>query len=465
MMLVSLLVLHAAHAGLRVQPDAPPVALGGDRFAFGEVELNVLPAVILSVEPGALPPAGAEHLGGPSWRVPVADPAAAVALALRLDAQPGLSAFPDVMLERTVAAFDDPLREGQWYLDHLDMEPLYARSLGDPAIRVAVIDSGIDARHADLIDGVADPYDAFDDDDDPAPEPGAYCYDGSNDICDEHGTAVSGVVAARANNGVGMVGLCPQCTLIPIKLLGEGAGALGADIAAFEHAIAADAAVINNSWGYTRPVEVPQVLADVIARAATEPRGGKGALVVFAAGNDDREVGMGELQALDSVLCVTATDSYGRYTNYTNYGEPVDLAAPSATVSITPNGGTTTTFGGTSAAAPVVSGLAGWALSVDPSLDAAGLRALLLDTARPSPLVTHDPETGHHPYYGYGEVDPAALLAALDGDPGDADPAPDPHAEAEDEAAKGGCAAAPVGGAAALLALVGVGAAVGRRRP
>ncbi len=465
MMLVFLFALHAADAGLRVQPAAPPVPVGGDRYAFGDVELDVLPAVILSVGPGATPPAGAQHLGGVSWRVAVEDPAAAVALALTLDRSPGIVAFPDVILERTVASFDDPLREGQWYLDHLDMEPLYARSLGDPAVRIAVIDSGIDARHPDLIDGVADPYDAFDDDDDPAPEPGAYCYDGSDDICDEHGTAVSGVVAARANNGVGMVGLCPQCTLVPIKLLGDGAGALGADVAAFEHAIAADAAVINNSWGYTRPVDVPQVLADVIARAATEPRDGKGALVVFAAGNDDREVGAGELQALDSVLCVTATDSYGRYTNYTNYGGPVDLAAPSATVSITPEGGSTTTFGGTSAAAPVVSGLAGWALSVDPSLDAASLRGLLLDTARPSPLVTHDPETGHHPYYGYGEVDPAAILAALDGgDPdavADADPAPEAGSKGEE---RGGCGAVPAQRALPWLALLGVGAALGRRR-
>ena len=109
---------------------------------------------------------------------------------------------------------------------------------------------------------------------------------------------------------------------------------------------------------------------------------------------------------------MTATDSYGRYTNYTNYGEPVDIAAPSATVSIAPDNGSTTTFGGTSAAAPVVSGLAGWALSLRPELTADALREVLLDTARPSPLVTHD-ERGHHPYYGYGEVDPAALLSAL----------------------------------------------------
>jgi subtilisin family serine protease len=74
---------------------------------------------------------------------------------------------------------------------------------------------------------------------------------------------------------------------------------LAADIAAFEHAIAADVGVINNSWGYTRPVRAPAPLAAVIRRAQTEPRGGKGALVVFAAGNDDRALRDDELTGLD----------------------------------------------------------------------------------------------------------------------------------------------------------------------
>ena len=453
-MLVALPVLLStvALAGGGLRLDAAPVRLGPGRYAFSGVALDVLPGVLLRADGDAAVPAGARPLGGPSWLLAVEDADAAVALALQLDRRPGLTAFPDVRLERRRASDGDPLREGQWYLDHLDIAPLHAVSMGSAEVRVAVIDSGIDVDHPDLSAAVWMPYDAHGDDDDPSPDPGEYCFDGRDDICDEHGTAVAGVMVARADNGVGMVGLCPACTLVPIKLLGDGAGAASADIAAFEHAIAQDVGVINNSWGYTRPVAVPGVLADVIERAAVEPRGGRGALVVFAAGNDDREVEPDELQALDTVLCVTATDSYGRYTNYTNYGEPVDIAAPSATVSIAPDNGSTTTFGGTSAAAPVVSGLAGWALSLRPELTADALREVLLDTARPSPLVTHD-ERGHHPYYGYGEVDPAALLSAL-------------QAPAEPVAgeAAGGCSSAGRLGASGVGLVLGLGLVAGRRR-
>jgi serine protease len=293
----------------------------------------------------------------------------------------------------------------------IGMAPLFEVSLGDPAVRVAVLDSGIDIAHADLAAAIVDPYDAFDDDDDPSPNPGEFCNGPGDGICDEHGTAVSGIIAARADNGEGIVGLCAACTLVPIKLLGDGGGALSGDIAAFEHAIEADAAVINNSWGFIDPTTVPVPLADVIHRAATEPRGGLGAVVIFAAGNDDRELGNDEMEALPDVLCVGATDIYGAPTAYTNTGDALDVAAPSATYSTAP-GGYTDSFGGTSAAAPVVSGLAAWIVSVAPELSSAEVRAVIVETAVKSPLVTFD-EAGHHPIYGYGNLAPGAILERL----------------------------------------------------
>ncbi|NOY25329.1 MAG: S8 family serine peptidase [Oligoflexia bacterium] len=410
--------------GLSLDASAPPVVVSGDRYRFAPgIEFDVLPAVVLEVDPDAWVPPAAESLGGRSWRLPVASAAEAVRQALLLDALPGTIAFPDVVLHITRAQdtsqtdpadFDDPARGGQWYLDELSMDELFAVSLGDPSTRVAVLDSGIDISHVDLVDAVDAPYDAYRDDDDPSPDPGEYCGSASSEICDTHGTSVAGVVAARANNGAGIVGMCPTCTLIPVKLLGEGSSASNMTIVtrAFEHAIAQDVAVINNSWGFTDSEPVPATLAKVIDRAATEPRDGKGALVIFAAGNDDREIQGDEMEALDSVLCVSAVDSYGYPTNYTNFGPFIDVAAPSATVSIAPGDLVIDDFGGTSGAAPVVSGLAAWAVSVDPSLTAAELKALLIETAEPSPLVTFD-ENGHNDYYGYGTINALAVRDAL----------------------------------------------------
>jgi serine protease len=407
---MALLVAIASAAGpLRLDPAAPPVRLGGNRYDFGRgVVLDVSEGVILELRVGVPPPVGARALGGPFWLLPTVDP---VRDAMAFVGAPGvLSTFPDVWLPLERRTFDDPAYGGQWYLDQLGMDTLYAVSLGSADTRVAVIDSGIDISHPDLAPAVLAPYDAFSDDDDPSPDPGEFCTDGSSAICDDHGTAVSGIVAARADNGDGIVGFCPACTLVPIKLLGEGRGQASAEIAAFEHAIAQDVAVINNSWGYTEAMPVPEPLADVIGRAATVPRGGLGALVVFAAGNDDRELGTDELEALDDVLCVSGTDSYGYPVNYTNYGDAVDVAAPSATVTIAPGDTVITTFGGTSGAAPVVSGLAAWAAALDPGLDAAALHALLVDTATASPYI---PATDHDAYYGYGNVSATGVLAAL----------------------------------------------------
>lgn len=415
-MLAPILIVAAAFAGVRLKADAPPTLVHDGappvwRFAPG-AEWPVLPAIVVQMAPGAAPPAGATPLGGPFWRIHAPEP---VAEALRWLGQPGVAdAFPDVVLEksRRDVSFDDPEYGGQWYLERLEAELLFERSLGDPALRVAVIDSGIDIAHVDLADAVYEPYDALDDDDDPSPNAGEYCSGPSTDICDEHGTAVSGVMVARADNGAGIVGLCPTCTLVPIKMLGEPDGGISVTIAAFEHAIARDVAVINNSWGYTSPTNAPALLEEVIRRATTEPRDGLGALVVFAAGNDDREIEDGEVEALDDVLCVSAIDSYGYPTAYTNYGAAIEVAAPSATVTIAPGDEVTETFGGTSAAAPVVSGLAAWAAAFNPDLSAVELHDLMVAAAIQSPLITPD-EDGHHDIYGYGVVSARQMLIEM----------------------------------------------------
>lgn len=399
-------------------PDTGTVRL---RFPSGAA-FDAWPAVVVTLAKAAPIPPVLRAEGVPlgrserTWRVAADDGESVVDAAVRWSAVPGVhSSFPDVVLHHRRAGFDDfndPRVGGQWYLEKLNMDVLYERSLGAEAVRVAVIDSGISLTHPDLVGAFDLPYDAFSDDDDPSPDPGEFCVGSASGVCDGHGTSVSGIIGARANNGEGIVGLCPECRVVPIKMLGEGAGALSADIAAFEHAIDADAAVINNSWGYTERTAVPEPLADVIARAATETRNGKGSVVIFAAGNDDREIHPEELEALDTILCVSATDRYGNPTAYTNFGDGVDVAAPSATFTTDVNGGYTELFGGTSAAAPVVSGIAGWIVSVAPELTAAEIRSLISETAVPSPKVETD-EFGHDPYYGYGELSTAGILDTL----------------------------------------------------
>ena len=390
-------------------------------YKIDETSYTVLPKVVLQTSnPQAfahkhpnlvLEPLGPK--GTKSFAISVSTAQNAIKLAGELSKEQW-NVWVDVALPKTPHTtfdFSDPHYTGQWYVERLEMPTLWAESLGSADIRVAIIDSGIDISHPDLSDKSLNPYDAYDDDADPSPNPGEYCWSGGNGICDEHGTAVAGIAVA-AQNDAGIVGLCPECTLIPIKMLGDGVSAMSSDIASFEHSIANDAAVINNSWGYTQVVAAPQPLVSVIERAQTETRNGLGSVVVFAAGNDNREVEDGELCDIDGILCVSAVDSYGRPTAYTNFGPSINVAAPSATVSIAPNESLTTNFGGTSAAAPVVSGLAAWILSVRPDLSSAEVIDLILRTAEQSPLITPD-ENGHHDKYGFGEVSALNIHAEL----------------------------------------------------
>ena len=383
----------------------PWKALGKDQVQLGTTTLNSSSGFLLRCNA----PLDSTPIGGGWCLIKTRDSEEAIQKAQQY--QHDFDAWPDLILPKK-RWFNDPLYEGQWYLSYLEADKLFDISMGSSDLKVAVIDSGIDIAHPDLSEKLYAPFDAADNDQDPSPNPGEDCYSGSTtDICDVHGTAVSGIVAAEANNNVGMVGLCPDCTLIPIRMIGENSP-LSSDISAFSHAIEEGAAVINNSWGFIETMPVPTPLKEIIQSAYYEGRGGKGTVVIFAAGNDDREIEEGELCTIEELLCISAIDSYGRPTSYTNYGSSIALAAPSATVSIAPQETTTVNFGGTSAAAPVVSGIASWILSTHPEKTAEEVYALLKETASPSPLVQHD-EFGHHPFYGYGVISIQNLLDSL----------------------------------------------------
>ena len=73
-------------------------------------------------------------------------------------------------------SFNDPNYEGQWYLEYLEAQNLFDKTLGNPDVVVAVIDSGIDVSHPDLSEKIVAPKDVQDDDEDPSPNEGEFCY-------------------------------------------------------------------------------------------------------------------------------------------------------------------------------------------------------------------------------------------------------------------------------------------------
>ena len=163
---------------------------------------------------------------------------------------------------------------------------------------------------------------------------------------------------------------------MPIRILSEsGYSRYGADSDAFRWAVDNGAQILSNSWGTIEPSQIPPNLADAIVYAADTARDGKGAVVLFAAGNDSRENEPYELASHPMVLGVAATSARDYREGYSNFGDDVDLSAPAGAVTEDmlgakgySNGDFTYSFGGTSAATPVVAGVAGLILSVNPEL-------------------------------------------------------------------------------------------------
>ncbi len=307
---------------------------------------------------------------------------------------------------------DDPRFEGQWYFENLGMPEAWGLSLGEASTTVIVVDTGCDLAHPDLVSKMDAGLDVVDGDDDPSPS--------LTDSGPAHGTACAGIIAADTDNGVGIAGACPECRLRCVRMLSDEPTPISVNVEAFQFALDVDAAVVSNSWGFVEAIPVPAALGAAITNVATTGRGGLGAVVLFAAGNDDREVGTEELQAVEGVVCVGAINNFDDATPFTNSGAPLDVVAPTGTLTTDISGAAgddptdyTSLFGGTSSACPVAAGVAALLVSAAPEMTGAEIGQLLIDTARPAPYAVPD-ANGHDPIYGYGIIDPpTALKVAL----------------------------------------------------
>lgn len=338
----------------------------------------------------------------------------------------------------------DPLLASQWHLantgqsgggagEDVRAQAAWAISRGEGA-RVAVVDDAVDVLHPDLspnaVAGASYNYRAGSVGN-PWPLP---C------LTDEtHGTAVAGIVAARDGNAVAGAGVAPRVGLVGLNPL---ATSYAADIADALGRGLADTGVYNSSWGSPdngRPNRVDASFAVAIDNGITQGRGGRGAVYVFAAGNggciSTNASGqcVGESSGLDGytnhlgVLVACSVDHRGRRPYYGETGANIlvcgstsDDAGRAAITTLAPQGGTRSNFGGTSAAAPMVSGAAALVLATNPALTWRDVRLLLARTARRNDAsspdwVTSGPGLPHHPEYGFGTVNAQAAVSAARG--------------------------------------------------
>lgn len=178
--------------------------------------------------------------------------------------------------------------------------------------------------------------------------------------------------------------------------------------------------VINCSWGIDGQSWIlPDIVRAAFQYATTHGRKGAGCPIFWAAGNGNESVSMDEWASSEYTIAVAASTDQATRAFYSDFGPEVDVCAPSSGgangISTAINGGYTTTFGGTSSAAPLAAGIGALILSLAPHMRWFELRDLLRATARKIDVDggTYD-DRGHSPQYGYGQVDAFLAVLAVD---------------------------------------------------
>jgi subtilisin family serine protease len=275
----------------------------------------------------------------PVLRVKVLRPGSAGAGALleRLRRNPNVVYAEPEGVVRAFATPNDPDLGRQWGHANIRSRSGWDISKGSPAVKVALVDTGISSGHVDLVGRYAAGYDFVRHDGTPNDENG-------------HGTHVAGIAAATGNNGTGGVGVGWSTRLLVAKVLGaDGSGATATVSEGIVWAADNGASVINLSLG---SYDYSQTEADAVKYAQ-----GKGALVVAAAGNEATNYPSYPV-ALPGVVGVAATDRDDTRAPFSNYGDYVDISAPGVDIYSTWLNNGYEYMSGTSMAAPFVAGAA-----------------------------------------------------------------------------------------------------------
>lgn len=311
---------------------------------------------------------------------------------------------------------------------------------------IAIIDDGVDIDHPEFrgTGKVTSPRDINFGIDDPRPKR----------FDEKHGTACAGVACANGTDGAS--GVAPKAALMPIRLRAGLGSQLEAD--AFEWAADHGADVISCSWGpndgewwndddptHTTFVPLPASTKLAIDYAATQGRGGKGCVILFAAGNGRESVEMDGYASYERVIAVAACNDRGKRSVYSDFGDAVWCAFPSSDFGYAPfaqpepltpgiwttdrmgiygynpnedggdaAGNYTNGFGGTSSACPGAAGVAALVLSVNPNLARADVRDILKAACDRVDPTGGEWANGRSPYYGWGRLnaETAVRLAA-----------------------------------------------------
>ena len=331
---------------------------------------------------------------------------------------------------------NDPLFGEQWHLQNTGQSEGTAGadaniveawdSYSGVGVVVGIVDDGLQHTHPDLSPNyVAElSFDFNDDDADPTPTAG-----------DSHGTSCAGVAAAQGNNNLGVSGSAPEAGLAGLRLI--AAATTDAQDAAALSYLNQSIDIYSNSWG---PEDIgvlggpgPLALA-AMKDSVTEGRGGLGSIYVWAAGNgltNEDNVNYDGYANSRYTIAVAAVDHNGEQAYYSEPGAPILVAAYSSgsasgigTTTLVGTGNLadpagaydyTSSFGGTSSAAPLVAGVIALMLEANPNLTWRDVQHVLVNSAEKndpsdSDWVTNGVGRLVNHKYGFGAIDADAAV-------------------------------------------------------
>ena len=284
---------------------------------------------------------------------------------------------------------NDPYSSNQWGMKMIGMEAAWQSGLTGRGVRVAVIDGGVYTNTGDF------------DADRLLPGKNMIEEGGSTEDSNGHGTFIAGIIGAAKDNGVGIAGIAPGVTIIPIKTSNDGDTQNGVSAQAIYAAVDEfQCDVINYSSGAK---QLSSGIREAVSYAVS-----KGVIIVCSTGNDGSTT-LYYPGALEDTIGVGSINKGMERSDFSHRNKSIFVVAPGEDVYSLGQGGSVKASSGTSFSAPFVTGLAALLKEAHPEMNTADFKQILMRSSKDLGDAGYDVE------YGYGLIQaPAAIRAAAE---------------------------------------------------
>lgn len=272
-----------------------------------------------------------------------------------------------------------------WFYTQIGVFEAWNLTMGDPHIKIAIIDDSFDPNHKELINQIVTPWNVV---------------DYSNKVITYnsksiHGTHVAGLAAGEIDNAVGISGVAPKCRLIPIQI-GDQNGMMTTSsiLDGIFYALKNEATIINLSLGLNltnafenlTEMQQEQYAKEIYLDEAEmwnevyDIANKEGAIIVQAAGNSSVVSSLDPMKRSQNTIVVGATDKNKKRANFSNYGERVDIYAPGVGIYSSIPNQQFTQLDGTSMSSPIVSGCVALIRSIKKDISVLDIKKLMNQT-------------------------------------------------------------------------------------